>query len=98
MELMTWLKKIVHTLSPRCQEAIRRQSEAMDHPLPPLQRLGLRIHLVLCIHCLRYSKHMLVLRTAAQHGEPAAGAKDALPDDARKRIKQALKTGGKPPQ
>jgi len=89
---------MVRALSPDCKEAVRRQSEAMDHPLPRLQRIGLHIHLVLCIRCLRYGKHMVVLHTAAQRCEPEAGAKDALPDDARKRIKQALKTGQKPPQ
>ncbi len=95
---MSWLKKFVLSLSPNCQEAVRRQSEAMDHPLPRLQRIGLHIHLMLCVRCLRYGKHMVVLRTAAQHCEPGAGAKDALPEDARKRIKQALKDGEKTPQ
>ena len=90
---MNWLVKIIRALSPNCKEAIRLQSESLDHPLPPLRRIGLRIHLALCVWCSRYGKQIKFLRTAAQHCDHDHEPKQTLSPDARERIRCALQTG-----
>jgi hypothetical protein len=92
---MNRLAKIIRALSPNCREAIRLQSDALDRPLSWLQRIGLRIHLALCVWCLRYGKQIKFLRTAAQHYEYDQEPKQALPVEARERIKRTLEAGKK---
>jgi hypothetical protein len=87
------LARMVAALSPTCRQASRLQSEALDHKLPTLQRIGLRIHLVLCKWCLRYGKQIRFLRDAAhEHAdELVAPAPQKLSDAARERMKQRLR-------
>jgi len=99
-EQMNWLAnmqkalaRVMAALFPNCRHASRLQSEALDHKLSILQRVGLWIHLVLCRWCRRYGKQIRFLRHAA-HEHPdklAEPARQKLPDDARERIKQKLR-------
>ena len=100
---MAWLTKIVKTLirkladlSPGCRMATRLQSEALDHKFPFRQRLGLRIHLLLCKWCRRYGKQINFLRGAAHEhpDEMAEPVPQKLSDEARERIKLRLKAEG----
>jgi hypothetical protein len=79
-------------LSPNCREAVRAQSEALDHPLPLSRRLGLWLHLLICKWCRRYGKQIGFLRdTAQEHPEQFAEAEpQKLSPEARERIKQRL--------
>jgi hypothetical protein len=100
----SFLKTLVRgfaALSPNCQEAVRLQSEALDHPLSSMERLGLRLHLVLCKWCRRYGKQIRLLRDAAhEHPEQLA---DAVPQElsaaAKERIRLSLRhqAGSEPP-
>ena len=92
---MNRLAKIIRALSPNCREAIRLQSDALDRPLPRLQGIGLRIHLALCVWCLRYGRQIKFLRTVAQHCEHDHAPKQILPREVRERIKRALEAGNK---
>ena len=92
---MSRLAQIIRTLSPNCREAIRLQSEGLDRPLPWVQRIGLRIHLVLCIWCSRYGKQIKFLRRAARQCDHDPEPKQILPREARERIERALETGKK---
>jgi hypothetical protein len=90
-----WLNKIKSgwsALSPNCRDAVRAQSELLDHPLPPVRRAGLWLHLLYCIWCRRYGKQILLLHEQArEHAETlATAAPHALSDDARERIKRKL--------
>ena len=87
---MNWLAKMFRAVMPNCQEAIRLQSEALDHPLPRLQRIGLRMHLALCRWCSRYARQIKFLQTAARCCEPDPAAPPALPPAARERIQRRL--------
>ena len=87
---MNWLAKIFRALSPNCKEAIRLQSDALDRPLSRMQRIGLRIHLALCVWCSRYGKQIKFLRAAAQHCDHEHETKQTLPPEARDRIKRRL--------
>ena len=98
---MTWLKRWMNALargsadlSPSCRHAVRLQSESLDHPLSARQRIGLRIHLLLCQWCRRYQKQVGFLRKAAhEHPELMIGpAPHKLSDEARQRIKDKLRS------
>jgi hypothetical protein len=93
--LKTWLSNLqdrLRSLSPHCQEAIRLQSKSLDQALTPWQRLGLRIHLILCKWCRRYTKQIRFLRQAA-HDHPdrlTEASTHSLSAEARARIKRSL--------
>lgn len=79
-------------MSPSCRQATRLQSAALDRPLTPSQKFGLRIHLCLCKWCRRYGSQIRFLRAAA-HDHPenlVEPPPQKLPEAARERIKQRL--------
>ena len=90
--LLGTLKKGLRTISPNCREVSRLQSEALDHALTPLQRFGLRVHLILCKWCRRYGKQIRFLRRAAhEHSDQVAEASPGtLSPEARQRLKRVL--------
>jgi len=79
--------------SPNRKAAARLQSEALDRRLGLRQRIGLRIHLLLCKWCRRYGKQIGFLRSAAHREEEHEHIlpRQSLRPDARERIKQRLK-------
>jgi hypothetical protein len=96
---MNWLTDILKALargigdlSPGCKQAVRLQSAALDSKLPFRQRLGLKIHLLLCKWCRRYGKQIGFLRTAARERceEEKVLPPQTLSPEARERIKQKL--------
>ena len=101
---MNWFANILKTLtrgiadlSPNCKQSVRLQSAALDGKLPFRQRLGLRIHLMLCQWCRRYGKHIRFLRAAArEHGaEEQVLPQRTLSAEARERIKRKLQESEK---
>jgi hypothetical protein len=92
MSFWNKIRSVGAELSPSCREAVRAQSEALDHPLPPAKRFGLWMHLLICKWCRRYGKQIRFLREAAQaHPEQFAEAeRQKLSPAARERIKQRL--------
>lgn len=87
----------LRALSPNCREAARLQSQALDHPLPFLPRLGVRLHRALCQRCRRYGDQILRLRELVQ-AHPDGG--DATPSitlspAARQRCERALREAAK---
>jgi hypothetical protein len=82
------------SLSLNCQEAVRAQSEQLDHPLPRLTRIGLRLHLLLCKWCRRYGKQIRWLHQAAHNHDEKWAQTNAsvLSKNARERMKRALKS------
>ena len=97
---MNWLANIPRRLvsglaefSPGCKTAARLQSEALDHQLTLRQRLGLRIHLVLCKWCSRYGKQITFVQKVA-HSHPdevTTAVPQELSDEARERIRKQLR-------
>jgi hypothetical protein len=80
-----------------CREAARLVSGSLDRELSWPDRVGLRIHLFYCRACNRYAKQVAYLRDAVKQlvvmteegGGPGAAA--TLPDEARGRMKDALR-------
>src|SRR5271167_2120744 len=91
-ELMKTLARGFGDLSPSCREATRLQSEGLDRRLSLRQRLGLRIHLLLCKWCRRYGRQITFLRNVAQENpdKMAESVVQNLSAEARERIKKRL--------
>jgi hypothetical protein len=90
---MKTLAKAIAVLSPTCKEASRLQSQALDGKLSLMQRIGLRIHILLCRWCRRYGKQIGFLHDAA-HEHPDEFSKpvdQTLSQDARERMKHRLR-------
>ena len=79
-----------------CKEAARLISEQKDHKLGLKDRLGLRMHLVMCRMCTAYQNKLeIISRFARQAGELVLGEQPsavALSTDARERMKSKLKS------
>jgi hypothetical protein len=91
---MTILRPFVRALSPTCKEATRLQSEAMDRRLSFVEKLGLRVHLLLCKWCRRYGEQLTFLRSAAHECQDHEGPDmpQRLSPEARERIKRTLQS------
>ncbi len=76
-----------------CKEATQLVSESLDRKLPFHQRIGIRMHLLMCKFCSRYEKQLMFLRKAVRtqkmHEEDTESY-ISLPPEARKRIKNCL--------
>ena len=80
---------------PTCREAVRLQSDALNQPLGLIQRMGLRLHLLVCVFCARYGKHLNVIRAAARRSAESPKSGPAMSNEVRERIKQRLRADGK---
>lgn len=77
-----------------CKEATRLVSEKLDRELPFWQRLGLRLHVLMCRACSRYKCQVTMLdRAVCEHyryDQPAENAV-SLSQETRGRIKASLR-------
>ena len=76
-----------------CQAVTRMVSESLDRKLPFYQRMGIRMHLLMCKLCSRYRRQLLLLRETIRL--EAASSEDiesaiVLPPGARERIKRSI--------
>jgi len=91
-----WFRKmlvwIISRTTPKCRDVVRILSEQMDHELPVMMRLKLRLHFLACCWCERYMKQLQYMREAArrfpEHAGEASGL--ALSPEARFRLKDVL--------
>jgi len=81
-------------LSPNCREAASLISEATEHELSLLDRLGLLLHLLICRVCRAYRHSIRILNELMRSAPQNAPAPDdeALPDGAKERILQKLRS------
>jgi hypothetical protein len=61
-------------LKPTCREVHRLVSEGMDRELSLVERLRMRLHLVVCRACTRFNGQMGLLRRAMRSFPPDADA------------------------
>lgn len=91
-----WLRKaligIISAATPKCRDVVRILSEQMDHELPVMMRLRLRLHFSVCCWCERYMKQLHYIRETArrfpEHADEASGP--GLSPEARVRLKDVL--------
>jgi hypothetical protein len=80
-----------------CKDVTQLISGSMDRSLPLGKRIGVRIHLVMCRFCARYKRQLLLIREtvrrlASMEETPEGLFPGALPEDARERIRQSLRS------
>lgn len=49
-----------------CQQATELMSQEQDRPLRLVERIGLRLHVLMCTGCNNYRRQMSVLRAACR--------------------------------
>jgi len=81
----------VSLLSQSCSEAARLISDAHEHPLPWLARVGLDMHLAICRHCRRYRRQVQLMHTVFRE-YPARLTSIQLPDDFKNQLVTRLKS------
>ena len=76
-----------------CKEVTRMLSDSLDRELSFHQRVGLRMHLLMCKFCSRYQRQLLFLRKTmhlhAEHSEDVEPS-TTMPPEARERIKRYI--------
>jgi len=81
MEMLTW------------KDASHLISESHERPLGLWERLGLKMHLWMCVGCRRFERQMTLLRLAVRalgkHPEAVDDGAE-FPPEARERIRKAL--------
>jgi hypothetical protein len=75
-----------------CKKAAELISLSWDGPLGWRQRLALTFHLTLCDMCRRFRRHSWLVQTAGRDAADRAAADATLPEAARERIREALRT------
>lgn len=76
-----------------CKEATRLVSEKLDRDLPLWRRLGLRLHVLMCRGCSRYTRQVKTLdRVVSEHyrSDPPPAGPECLSDNSLERIKTSL--------
>lgn len=76
-----------------CQEATKLLSESLDSRLPPLKRLQLSMHVLICSACRRFQgqmRHLQGIGAAFSERVDAGPAGAQLSEEARARIQRAL--------
>jgi hypothetical protein len=75
-----------------CKHASRLVSQSMDRQLSMRERLGLRLHLLMCDACTRFSWQIALLRQAVRQWSARVENDEAikLSDEARNRIRQSI--------
>jgi hypothetical protein len=88
-----WLHDIVTRHTARCCEINRMVSESLEHKLPWRKRIEIRVHFLVCVWCVRYSKQLNFLRdTTPRYADRIKS--NPLPLEAKQRIKRALQGQG----
>ena len=78
-----------------CKDVTKLVSESLDRDLSLWRRIGLRLHLAMCKGCSAYRNQIESLnKVVSDHYRDDQTVKDSndLPDDARERIKESIRT------
>ena len=76
-----------------CKKVTYLVSESLDRKLSLYQRMGMRIHLMMCKFCSRYQEQLLLLRKTARLYSESSEDSDIsiqMPSEVGKRIKESM--------
>jgi hypothetical protein len=76
-----------------CKRVTYLASESIDRKLPLFQRMGVRMHFMMCKFCLRYQEQLLFLRKTARLYSESSEDSDTpvkLSPTVGKRIKESM--------
>jgi hypothetical protein len=79
-----------------CKDVTQLISESMDASLPVGQRIGMRLHLLMCKFCSRYERQLLLIRETvrrivAAEEKPGEPPGETLSDEVKERIRKSLR-------
>lgn len=79
--------------TPKCREVTKILSDSLERPPSLGMRLRLRLHFLICAWCQRYARQLRLLGKFASQlpSHVDSCSSEALPADAKQRIKQALR-------
>lgn len=87
--------KLMDKVMSTCDVITMRVSESMDHELPMMSRMQMRMHIMGCKFCREYEKQLLAIKNIlAKCAEMNGKLQDqdiVLDETARERIKGSLK-------
>ncbi|MAT39400.1 MAG: hypothetical protein CL946_07325 [Ectothiorhodospiraceae bacterium] len=81
---------------PTCNEAVEMMSKSMDMELTTVERVGLKLHAFLCIHCKKYWDQILMVRDAVrqavekQESEESTCSLKPLPEQRKAELKALI--------
>ena len=73
-----------------CDKVSKHISDSMDKKLTLWQRAGVRIHLMMCSHCARFSRQLQRVRQMSRDGAENY-PKEKLDESVKEDIKQLLR-------
>jgi len=78
-----------------CKQASQLISQSLDRRISWRERISLRLHLVVCDFCRRFSHQLkqVLLAVRVQRQQIEQDEHIHLPDDAKKRIASAIESG-----
>lgn len=80
---------------PTCEHVSEMQSRALDTRLSLGELIGLKVHLMICLFCVRYGRQIVLIRTALRKEGRSPDAcllpHRKLGDAARARIEAAIR-------
>jgi anti-sigma factor RsiW len=89
--------RLLWRLTPDCKDITALLSQSLDRRLSARERIETKLHLYSCQACSRYISQIQFVRDAFRELEnetDAGKSKAVLSDEARDRIKAAIKTTG----
>lgn len=86
--------RLMNKILPSCEEVSRLTSEVLDESLPWGKRLGLSLHLRMCLWCRRNAQQLRLMRDLARRHAFSHPEEAKLSSNARQRIAQSLKQSG----
>lgn len=72
-----------------CDKVSKFVSESMDRDLSFTQRMGVRVHLLMCRHCARFARQLEHMRSAIRQ-ESSNYPHHKLDEDAKARMKKRI--------
>ena len=85
---------------PSCRELAPVMSQSLDRPLSLRENFQLKLHIIVCVWCERYMKQLRQMRDAVRlraeiEVNEEIDSSQTLSDEARERLKKALKENAK---
>jgi anti-sigma factor RsiW len=79
-----------------CRDVTQLISRSMDSSLPIGERIGVRVHLLMCKFCARYERQLLMIReilrrVVAEEARQEGPVDGELSEEARERIRKSLR-------
>lgn len=78
-----------------CDKVSRYVSDSMDRDLSLWQRLGVRMHLLMCSHCTRFEEQLQLIRRMSRK-EVDDYPREQLDESVKNTIKKLLKKKNSP--